>query len=338
VSYDGAGHVGRVADPSGRHVDYGYDAAGNLTDVIDVAGGHTVYTYDANHRLLTIRAPKFYGDTTTTPTPITTNVYDSASRVVAQTDPLGRRTTWSYNDSGTTITDPLGNVTVESFDVVGNLRSVTRGVGTYLAATWGYLYDANDNLMAASDPDGHVSRASWDSRGNQLSSADGLGNRTTYTYDAQNNPLTVIDSLGVTTTMTYDGDRNLASTSAPLVGSSPAAAKLTIYNHGDGAHPGDVTSVTDPNGKVWGFTYDADGDVASATDPLGAKTQYCFDTLGRATGVIAPRGSVSGVTCSTPNPSFTTTISPNAFGDPTAETDPPSVARRPTSTTQTATC
>ena len=46
--------------------------------------------------MLTMRTPRYYGDTTTTPTPVTTNHYDTQGRVDWQTDELGRQTTLSY--------------------------------------------------------------------------------------------------------------------------------------------------------------------------------------------------------------------------------------------------
>jgi YD repeat-containing protein len=144
LSYGTNGLVSQLSDSSSpaRTVTYSYDANKNLTDVIDVNSGHTQFTYNSAHDLLTYRKPRYYGDTTTTPTPVTTNVYNSAGQVTSQTDPMGRTTTFSYTEFSTTITDPNGDVTVEQYRN-GVLISRTTGYGTTSAATTLYTYDPN---------------------------------------------------------------------------------------------------------------------------------------------------------------------------------------------------
>src|SRR5207302_151460 len=120
----------------------------------------------------------------------------------------------------------------------------------------------------------------------------------------------------------YDVKGNLQSRSTPLVGSNPPKSQVITYAYGDNSHPGDVTSVTDPDSKVWPSTYDVNGNLASTTDPLGDKTQYCYDGVGRKTAEIAPKGWASGVTCATSPPAvFTTYFTTNAFGDALNTTD-----------------
>ena len=50
-----------------------------------------------------MRSPRYYGDTTTSPSPVVTNHYDSAGRIDWQTDQLGRKTSFDYTTiSGST--------------------------------------------------------------------------------------------------------------------------------------------------------------------------------------------------------------------------------------------
>jgi RHS repeat-associated protein len=312
-----------VTDSGGRVVTYDYtDGSSNLTDAIDVAGGHSQFTYDAAHHLLTMRAPKYFGDTTTVPSPVVTNHYDASGRVDWQTDELGRRTSFSYATNTTTITDPAGHVEVQTY-TGGVLTALTQASGTPQAATSTFTFDpATVETTSVTDPNGHTTAATFDSDGNQVSATDALSRRATATYNALAEPLTVTDPAAVTTTFVYDGAGNLLSGSTPLVGSAPAVSKTTTYSYADALHPGDVTSITDADAKVWPETWDASGNLASVTDPLGNKTQGCYDTVGRQTKVIAPKGSAAGVTCATVNPTFTTTMTSNAFGDPLAVTDP----------------
>ena len=207
-SYDGSGRLIGVKDPAGRSVSYGYDTANNLTSVTDPAGNVTRHGYDASHRLTTMTDAK--GGTTT-------NVYDASSRVVSQTDPLGRITTLSYGGATTTVTDPAGDVTTKTFDAQGNLVSMTQGVGTPVAATSTFTYDApTGEPVRATDPNGRVTSLSWDNRGNLLSKTDPLGHKTTYTYDALNDRTSLTDPLGVATTYAYDGNGNLLSRRRPM--------------------------------------------------------------------------------------------------------------------------
>jgi RHS repeat-associated protein len=76
--------------------------------------------------------------------------------------------------------------------------------------------------------------------------------------------------------------------------------------------------MTDPNGKVWHYTYDQYGNQVTATDPLGNKSTVAYDTVGRVTSSVSPNGNVTGA-----NPAdFTTTYAYDAYGEVTSVTDP----------------
>lgn len=323
-----------VTDPIGRVVGFAYnDGLGNLTDVTDANGGIIHFTYDTSHRVLTMTDP--LGQ-------VVTNVYDATSgKVTSQTETVvasdrtkDRTTTFAYagdNSSGTggtvTITDPKGNVVVERYRF-GERVMVTKGSGTPQAASWTYIYDpATLAITSVADPDGHVTRMTYDSSGNELTSTDGLGRTTTNTYDTLNDLTSAQDPKQVTTTYVYDAAGNLQSKSTPLVGSSPAQTETTVYHYGDSTHPGDVTSVTDPDGKVWSTTYDQYGDAASSSDPLGDATTNQYNTAGWLTSSVSPRGNVAGCGCA---PQHTTaydytdlrTGRLNGFGEVGTVTDP----------------
>jgi RHS repeat-associated protein len=303
-TYDGNGHVTQVTDPASRIVTFSYDGNGNLQATTDVNGGTTHFTYDANHLLLTMTDPR--GG-------VVTNVYDGGGRVTSQTDAMGRQTTLSYTgpdgngNSSATITDPRGNVTVEQY-YNGLLLAETKGYGTAQAATWNYTYDpVSLGLASIIDPNGYLTRQTWDASGNLLSKTDPLGRITTYTYDAQNDLLTSTDPSSVTTTNTYDAHGNLLTTSTPLVGTG--TSRTTTYAYGDSSHPGDVTSMTDPVSKTRTYTYNTYGNRVSSADPLGETTTDVYNILGQRTAETNPLGD-------------TTSYAHNAFGDVTAVTDP----------------
>ena len=319
LSYGANGLISGAADSGGRSVGYGYDANGNLTSVTDVNGHVTHFGYDAVHELQTITDPR--GG-------VLTNTYNASGQVTRQQDPANRVTTLAYSNGTTTITDPVGNVTQETFSPQYELLSRTRAVGSAQAATWTFTYDpATLGIASVTDPNTHVTRATYDARGNVLTVTDALNRTTTNTYDNLDDLRTTTDPKGVTTTLTYDAHGNLISRSTPLVGASPAQAQVVSYTYGDAAHPGDVTSVVDPDGKTWSATYDLYGDQTCATDPLNDKTTSTFNTLGWQLAQVSPKGNVAGCNCTT---QYTTTygyVDPitqatNELGLVTTVTDP----------------
>ena len=177
--------------------------------------------------------------------------------VTQQTDPLGRVTSFAYTGENfsasggtTTITDPNGNVEIQRY-VSGELVSLTRGAGTAAEATWSFEYDPDTlGRTKITDPNGHTTVNTFDPSGNLTSTVDPLGRTITSTYNALNEPTAVTDPSGVTTTSTYDSGGNLTSVSRPL---SAGQAQTETLGYGDGSHPGDVTSVTDANGKTTAF-------------------------------------------------------------------------------------
>lgn len=346
LGYNGSGQLSTITDPAGRALTLGYtganltsitdvagrtvtyaynDGAGNLTDVVDANGGSWHYGYGATHLLTTITDPR--GG-------MVTNHYDTANRVDWQTDALTRKTTFLYTGDplsagggSTTTTDPKGNAIVDQY-VSGERTTITYGSGTSQAATWQYRYDPGSlGPTLVVDPKGNATSYAYDALGNRILTTDALGRTSAATYDSLNDLLTSTDALGVTTTMQYDTAGNLKTTSTPLVGSSPTQAQGTTYTYGDPAHPGDVTSVTDPDGKVTQLSYDADGDLASTTDPVGDLTTTFYNTVGWPTSRVSPRGNVSGCNCAS---QYTTTYDYtdlrtgrlNGFGDVGTVTDP----------------
>jgi RHS repeat-associated protein len=79
-----------------------------------------------------------------------------------------------------------------------------------------------------------------------------------------------------TTTYTYDqpeyssgGKGNLTTVETPIYSSTGESkgTQVTHYIHGSSSHPGDVTSMIDPRGNTWTYTYDSYGDKTSETAP-----------------------------------------------------------------------
>ena len=349
-------HITSLTDSSSpaRTVTYAYDGSGNLTDVYGVNttrspsllnDDHTVFTYDSSHRMLTRRDPKFYGSSIT-PTPVTTNVYDSSSRVISQTDPLGRETTFDYSTvpGSVIVTDPKGNEVLDTY-WAGLLHACTVGYGTSSAATTQYSYDPDTlGIAETTDHNGHLWTATFDSAGNKLTSTDPLNRTTTYTYNGYNEVTSITEpktfgGVHASTTFGYDesghasaGAGNLTSKSSPLINGSGSttATQVTYFNHSSSTHPGDVTSVVDPDSNTTTFAYDSYGNLTAQTAPAtpengsGNQTQYGYDTTkGWLTSTVSPRGVIASVTTSCTPPALgCTTFAHDAWGHVTTTTDP----------------
>jgi RHS repeat-associated protein len=331
-------HVTSVQDSSSppRALSYGYDGAGNLTDVTDAGGGHWQFGYDDAHRVVTLRSPRFYGDTTTTPSPVLTNHYDSTGRVEWQTDQLGRLTTFDYiSTSGSTkVTDPQGNTTIYGY-TYGLLTTVTAGAGTPQSASWFYRYDPNTlGRISEFDPNGHTTASTYDGAGNLTSTTDGLGRTRTYSYNGLRQATSVteakrVNAQPITISVTYDSAGNTLTRSEPLLDASGVTTEMatTTYHHDDPAHPGDLTSATDPNGHTTFLGYDSFGDLTTITDPVGNITTHGYDTgRGWRTLTVSPKGNATGANAA----DYTTTYAYDAYGRPTATRDPMWTTAAPT--------
>lgn len=300
--------IASVSDVANRSVTFKYDGSVNLQIATDLGGFSWQFGYDANHQLRTMTDPR---------NGTLTNWYDTSpsGRVYQQQDPMSRFTNYDYSVPGqTTITDPKGNVTRQFF-VDNEVNQITFGVGTPQEETWRYSYDgATLGLLSSKDPAGNFWVNTWDSAGNLLTHADPLGNTWTYTYDSLNDVRTAQDPNKVTTTNTYDGYGNLVTSSTPIDNQTAT----TVYTYSDTAHPGEVTSMTDPNGKLWQYGYDLYGVRNKVTDPLNNIGTSSRDKVGRLLSTVSPNGHVT-----LGNPAaFTTTYTPDAFGRPTLVTDP----------------
>ena len=293
------------------------DGNGNLTDVIDVNGGHWHYAYDASHQLVSLEDPNCVAAILAKPTACDNGEgiitqYDSEGRAISQTDQLGRTTTFDYTSiaNATKVRDAKHNVEVDYYSN-GLETAVTKGYGTPQAATWQYAYDpATLARISTTDPNGHSTVTVVDGSGNPVTVTDALGRQTVNTFNSFNEILTSEDPNNVSTTSTYDSRGNLKSTSRPLLDhkGQTVATQLTSYCYysdttcGASAGPvGDLYSMTDPDGNVWRYTYDAFGDRVTVTDPRGDVATTCYNAIGWTLASYTPKAGA--ITCGSQPPS-----------------------------------
>ena len=127
--------------------------------------------------------------------------------------------------------------------------------------------------------------------------------------------ITRTDPLGRTSYLYYNGFDELTQSISPeganhtydynatgdLVSATDGVGATTSYAYGDAAHPGEVTSVTDPDGRVSTVAHDGFGDLASQSlSPSSGVTrtaEYVYDGDGELLCTAPPAAVAAGAHC-----------------------------------------
>jgi len=275
------------------------DANGYPAIATDFNGNVTATTYDANGLLdQQIDAQGTSAQRTTTTTwntalrvPLTRTVSNASATVVSSTQ-------WIYNATGQALArcdiDPTNSaasgyacaatgtvptgirrstytyctaVDTTQCPIVGLLLTVT-GPRTDLTQTTSYSYYMTSSATNCGTPGSACYQA-----GDLYQITDALGHVTTYaSYDGAGRVTRLIDPNGVNTDMTYTPRGWLASRS---VGGSVTTFTYMPY--------GNVKTLTDPDGIVTTFGYDAAHRLTDITDAQGNNIHYTLDAAGNKT-------------------------------------------------------
>jgi YD repeat-containing protein len=275
---DGLGHVTTMAfdarerkvtttDRLGGVTRFTYDPTSNLLTITDAQGAVTAYTFDARNLLLSETYPPGQatpGSPTTPPLDQRVYVYDAARRLASRLDQAGVLTTYAYDLAsrlgGRLYSDGLGNdafgydpasrlinassgrygtVVTRSYtdhsEKAGRLTSEVQTVAG-IPETVAYAYDAANRPVGVTYPSG--SAVGYTIHGEANGVLDAEGNLTTTTYDTVGRPLVVTaPTVAIVDPSGYDPGGQIQTTTT--------YAK-TVKN-----------TVTDANGTVTQFTYDA---------------------------------------------------------------------------------
>jgi RHS repeat-associated protein len=271
----------QITDAVGRVETHTYDVSGNLVEYLDAAGKRAMFAYD------------------------------SKSRLISNVDRLGNTTSIAYDATSgfpASVTDALGNVTTFSYAAQTqgpftffNLTKITFADRTAVTFT----YDAQGDVLTASDQAGKITTYTYNSRGQVLSITNSVGGLTTANYNSDGTVASVKSPVGDVTTYTYDAQKRPVK-----VIFADNTSRSFVWDAMD-----HLLSMTDERGKMSRLTYDANDNLQSVTDALNQSTYYGYDTDDLRTSVTDELGRTSRVAYDALG---SITASTNANGERTA--------------------
>jgi len=254
----------------GRRVTYRYDKTGDLVEALTPHAGQRVYRMSPGGLLRAL--------VDADGVEVVRNTYDEDGRVLAQRSPFGRLTRFRYAEPGVTVVgdDSGGPTTTYLHDTAGRLVGVIDDHGARMTK----VYDEWGNPVAVSDRLGNTVVQLFDYRGRLLRREEPDGAATSYRWDERDRMITRTDPLGHTVRLAYQGDDRVPSRAVDAVGAE------TCLEVADGL----IGAITDPDGVVTHFAYDADGLLLTVSDASGGTTTFERDATGGVVAVQGPSG------------------------------------------------
>ncbi|MET3496938.1 Ig-like domain repeat protein [Variovorax boronicumulans] len=272
----GAGRLVSVTDTDGNNVSYVYNPNGTVKSVTDANGEVSLYDYSGANLTQLRTASKSADGKTDVPLTRVRYAYDSANRLASVTVDL------SPEDNA--VTDGKTYVTTYTYDGTSKrIASVTQSDGTKLSFTY---VQAGGSYKVETV-------------------TDALGQVTRFAYSATTGTTTVTDPLGAQSTYLYDADGQLLQMRQGVTAGNPSGLSQVSYRY-DAA--GNVTGVTDGEGREVAYAYDANGNLLKETDSAGnlhtrtynAANQLLTDTVyadvAVSRGVFSKEASLAEIT------------------------------------------
>ncbi|MDX6740735.1 LamG-like jellyroll fold domain-containing protein [Actinocorallia sp. A-T 12471] len=283
----------------------GYDTFGDTTEVQDFNGNVTVTAYDAEGQRTKVTQPSYTAPGAGSPTVSEQSwTYDDAGQVAAETDGLGKTTTYTYDQLGNVakIEDAKGGLTKTAYNANGQaVKTVTPG-GAQRLATYDHLGRPLTETVLDRYPSPTTSTTTYsytasatNPGGAFLASETSAGGvTTTFGYNKVGEQTRITDAGGASTTTVYD-QRGRPS----RVNLHDGTSVRTNYDLLDNpttirTFAADGTTVL----RTVAHAYDAAGQLISITDARGHTTTFTRDALGQVTAQTEPVDATSGITTS----------------------------------------
>jgi RHS repeat-associated protein len=286
TGYDPAGNVTVDADQLNHSTNYYYDPLNRVTKTTDALSNPTLTAYDANGNLTQVTDPKQNN---------TCFQYDELNRRTLVTDPATNTKRWTYDADSRllSITDRRGWHRNFGYDNDGRLTAQTwdqGGANPTATNVFSYNYDANDNLVSASNTTGGVTNSytlAYDALDRLTSVAEPFSASLTYAYDAVGNRTSVADSFGGVISSVYDPVDSLKTREFGQTGSSTQLRIDLTYDARN--RPNSINRYTT-------FT-------PTASTP-SVRTTFGYDGVNRVTSIIHANISATGASTTFENYSY----------------------------------
>lgn len=304
-AYDHHGNRILSVDPEGKETQYEYDALSRVTGVVDHLGRRSETEYllhsfvsatvdSLNRRSETeydgIFRPVVFRDPDGNETRTTYTMVNGKVLPLSITQPLGRVTTYEYDNDGQTIavTSPSGARSQTEYDGFGRVTKTTNHFG----ATNETVFSPDGSVHQTIGPNGGVTEFFYDEEGRQTKVKDALGNETQTVYNDRGFVVKTIAADGAETSFEHDSEGRVVRTVNALgqatqsVYSSAGQLEKTVgiggqettYKYDD---LGRQVKVVDAAGNVTETVYNDLGQVERSVDPEGRATRFVYDSLGR---------------------------------------------------------
>jgi RHS repeat-associated protein len=271
--YNGQGDRTSEKDAEGHETKWTYNAAHELISTTTPSGETTTIERDANGNVESISRP---GPEEATQT--TSFEHDEDGQLESLTDPLGRTWTYGYNSQGDRVSeaDPLGNTQTLGYDKDSRLTSLVTPRGNEEGAeaaefTTTIERDPQGRPLKATDPLGGSVEYDYDANGNLEAKTNANGHTTKYAYNANNQQIKVEKPNGAVLETEYDGEGGVTT-------QTDGNEKTTTYIRNALGQP---VEVVDPLGRKTVEEFDAAGNLKAVIDPAERKTSYVYDKAGR---------------------------------------------------------
>ena len=217
-------------------------------------------------------------------------LYNENNALTQMTGQEGLYLNSSYGNSDhpelpTAISNNSTTVSDVQYDSKGNMTSITvSGDGTL---TTTMTYNSRNDIESITDPNGNVTRYSYDSKGNLTEVSAPEGVTAKITVGSKGLPQSVRNAMDVVTNFEYNSYGNLTKTTLPALGLSSSAAYDSASR---------LTSVTNAKNQTTKFEYDRNDLLKQETDAMNHTTRYEYDANSNLERITNAKGGVTTLT------------------------------------------
>ncbi len=282
--YDSRGRPTVTRYPDSTTVNQFYDPMPNILGwkqtTVDQAGVATKYIYDAAGRLDQSITSAVDVHTGQTLEHVSNYEYDAANRLTDAFDPLGNRTSFTYDDAGHTRTSTAwldattSYTSTYGYNLAGEQISFTDANDH----TTGYSYNALGLLETTTYPGDITTTQTYNKAGRRVTFTDENGIITRFAYDAAGRLAGVTLGDGTVDESTTQYDYNAAN---QLISITDALTHVTRFEYNDAGQL--VKKIFPDDTSFEQYSYNPAGNLVSHRLADGNVNTYTYDSMNRLT-------------------------------------------------------